>query len=447
MTATAVVLRLVLLALALAAAGSMAMGVAVVSGVWWVGAAAGLGLGFGVVRAVLALPAIAAVPVPSAWRWLAVALALAWLLAAVLTFVLIEDQQHLLPHGGWDAVAIWNLKARFVAAGPGAWQRVTEPGFGLSHPDYPLLLPGLVGGLDLLDGGVGPEPGQRVGKAFVLALVSLLALAVTHRRGAVSGAVAGLFLLAGSGLVVNGPWQMADIPLAVFLLAACVALALHAEAGTRAALLLAGFFAGAALWTKNEGAPHAVMLAAGAALLAHGTRRRAAVATFACGLAPALILWTWFKLALAPANDLARATTLGGLVTKVTDPERWRAVALGFWEAFRALDPSGFSLPVLAAVPLLAGLASGRARGIALRLLAVLLGCHGVVFAIYLVTPAQLAWHIHTSLGRLLFQVWPATVFAVFLLARGIGVARPREDGVADGDPETGPGVAGDAGR
>ena len=39
-------------------------------------------------------------------------------------------------------------------------------------------------------------------------------------------------------------------------------------------------------------------------------------------------------------------------------------------------------------------------------------------FAVYLVTPANLDWHLSTSLGRLLVQVWPSALLLAFIMFR-----------------------------
>ena len=43
------------------------------------------------------------------------------------------------PYGGWDAWAIWNLKARFLFFGidDGAWAQMFAPEVVWNHPDYP----------------------------------------------------------------------------------------------------------------------------------------------------------------------------------------------------------------------------------------------------------------------------------------------------------------------
>ncbi len=44
------------------------------------------------------------------------------------------------PFGDWDAWAIWNLRAGFIASG-GEWLKGFSQAIAWSHPDYPLLLP------------------------------------------------------------------------------------------------------------------------------------------------------------------------------------------------------------------------------------------------------------------------------------------------------------------
>jgi hypothetical protein len=45
----------------------------------------------------------------------------------------------LMPHGGWDAWAIWNLRARFIFRAGAEWLRAF--GSFMPHTDYPLLVP------------------------------------------------------------------------------------------------------------------------------------------------------------------------------------------------------------------------------------------------------------------------------------------------------------------
>jgi hypothetical protein len=53
-------------------------------------------------------------------------------------------------------------------------------------------------------------------------------------------------------------------------------------------------------------------------------------------------------------------------------------------------------------------------RGIGLPLAALAAG----YFIVFIVTPDDLTWRLNTALDRLLAQIWPAALLALFLLLR-----------------------------
>lgn len=66
------------------------------------------------------------------------------------------------PNGDWDASAIWNLRAKFLAGGPEVWRRAlnSETGAfmtGASHPGYPLFLSSLIALQWAVNGGFVTE--------------------------------------------------------------------------------------------------------------------------------------------------------------------------------------------------------------------------------------------------------------------------------------------------
>ena len=132
-----------------------------------------------------------------------------------------------------------------------------------------------------------------------------------------------------------------------------------------------------------------------------------------------------FKLQFAPANDLARATSPAGLRSRFLEWRRYWTVARAFLSQPFRFEEWGLSLP--AAV--LGCLATAR-RGLALPeakvpavTCALLAACYA---AVYVATPRPLDWHLLTSLDRLLFQLWPAALYALFL---GLPVAATSSHG------------------
>ena len=59
----------------------------------------------------------------------------------ILIAVLVLGRLKLYPWGNWDAVAMWNIKASFLANGnEGMWLRMFDNVFDSAHRDYPLAL-------------------------------------------------------------------------------------------------------------------------------------------------------------------------------------------------------------------------------------------------------------------------------------------------------------------
>src|SRR5262249_42355093 len=79
-----------------------------------------------------------------------------------------------LPVGDWDAWAIWNLRAKFLAGPPGAWRFAVSPLLDNSHPDYPLLLSSFVASVWKCAGATDTWAPAAVGLLFFVALIATL---------------------------------------------------------------------------------------------------------------------------------------------------------------------------------------------------------------------------------------------------------------------------------
>lgn len=325
------------------------------------------------------------------------------------------------PQGQWDAWAVWNLRARFLyRAADGRAALLADP--PLSHFDYPLLLPASVARLWAYAGRETTLAPILVAFLFTFAAAALCGSALLVLRGATVAVTASLLVLANSDFLVHGQSQYADVPAGYFLLAAVVLLAWHdrmARPGARPwALLLAGLAAGLSAWTKHEGLLFvtALLAARGApALLRRDQARlRTEAAWVGAGLALPLAAAVLYRLGTPHANWLLD-TQAGPLPDRVLDASRLRLILeqfgrnlFGFgWGA--ALAAAG--LAFLLALP-------GRAEGSRpLWPLGVIgLATAGYVL-VFLASPFDLRWHLDTTVHRLLCQLWPAAVFALFLAA------------------------------
>ena len=355
--------------------------------------------------------------------WLAVAFYAA--AAAALGAVLIDVWR--MPYGGgWDAWAIYNLRARAIFRGGAEWREGFSALIGWSHPDYPLLLPLSVARAWMYAGRETTAAPAMLGWLFTAATVGLLSSSVAALRGRSQGYLAGLVLLGFTFFIAHGSSQYADVPLMFFYTAAVVLFALAGEAGSEGGrggwLVLAGLAAGMAAWAKNEGA--LFIVAAGAAHLAVAAREGGLKRYFGelrfvlTGLLPVLICVFYFKARIAPPSELVEAMAGQTALRKLADPSRHLLIAREFARRFLYYSGRGVNLAYVLLIYLSClGLGrEGPRRGAAFGAITLALMLGGYYF-VYLTTPYELAWHVKFSLDRVLLQLWPSLVFVFFLVA------------------------------
>ena len=361
-----------------------------------------------------AAPQAPAAPlVPGAARWLVFLLFLGTAAIAVVSSSALTAVQ---PHGSWDAWAIWNLRARFLFDGwPHQWQDGFSASLAWSHPDYPLLVPVTVARLWLATGRDWPSVPIAVSWLFSALTVGVLGTTIARHQGRTLAFAAAAALLASPTFVTESASQIADMPLAFFMLATFVSLSLADEGGA-GAYVAAGAFAGLAAWTKNEGTVFAaiVLVVAGtAAIRAHGWRGLAAAGLLCAGAVPALAALTVFRITVSPPSELVAAATAARLAARLTNVPRMRTIAVGLG---RALWLNGAALvgplPIVAASTALRGFTRHRHTAARLALVAMVLMI-GAYAATYAISPYNLEWHIGTSVDRLVLQVLPTSLWTL----------------------------------
>jgi hypothetical protein len=317
------------------------------------------------------------------------------------------------PEGDWDAWAIWNLRAAFLASSSPTWRTGFSPALAATHPDYPLLIPGTVARLWVITGEVNPNAARAVAAMILAAVVLSLSGSLLRRGGAVVGA-AGLSLLLVPEYVQSATSQCADVPLGLFVLLACSFLA---PPTTATRTVGAGVACGLAAWTKNEGMIPALVVPLLSILVA--IRRNGYAAALerarlmAIGLTPMLIVIAVFRIGVASNPDLLSGIAGSSPIAKLGDAERHFAVGqfmtaylVGHWGGWLLLSPSW-----VVAGWLVAAMVRRRRQSDA-----VVVGTITVVtiftsyYLIYILTPYELNWHMQTSWPRLLTHVWPTLV-------------------------------------
>jgi hypothetical protein len=349
--------------------------------------------------------------------------AVALVLVAAMVFAAagLIDRIDRIPHGEWDGWAIWNTHARYLFRDGLHWKDHIKYSF---HPDYPLLTPSVTARFWRFAGQEIPEEGALVGIVMALSGVAVLASTVARLRGNLSGVLLGVILVSTPLYLQHATSQYADVPLAFFLLSTIALICIYAEhLPDKRILILAGFTAGCAAWTKNEGLLFAAAVCASLALpvLRMGSKLRARLIPFGTGLALPLAITIFFKAAVLGESDLigAQSNTFG----KMLDLSRHTQIIESAIGALRLLGQSFGQSSISVWVPLLLFILY---RGMDRRPLQNL-GCRtglmtlGIVMAgyymVYVVTPQDLSWHLGTSIDRLLLHLWPSA-----LLLTGLAV-------------------------
>jgi hypothetical protein len=348
------------------------------------------------------------------------------LLMPALTLGCLAEAIHVVrtPHGDWDGWAVWNWEARLLYRTGSHWKEYLPAAF---HGDYPLLVPSVTARFWRYLGTEVPELGAVLGIILALSSVAVLALVLTELRSRTLGGLMALTLIGTPSFIGWSASQYADVPVGFFFLSVLALIALYFERNLEPhsirILALAGFLAGCAGWTKNEGIP--LIAAAAIGLLLPAIRRRPEAlrraAAFGAGVAVPLAVLIFFKLTIN-VRDYVVAYEPGKFQRALV----WDRHMM-IWSFLRRFLFSFGGWALLPYIPLVAFIlligvyrpvfSSQGWRTIVLILVVLAAG----YYFVYLTTPVPLKWHLETSLDRVLLQLWPSILLTLGLISRPAG--------------------------
>jgi hypothetical protein len=355
--------------------------------------------------------------------WQAIA---AWFfLATIIAIAVFTGLTFLYPSGGYDAYAIWNLRAKFLFAGGEYWTDVFSRHMRWSNLAYPLMIPAIVARGWSFAGFDDPAVPIIVAALFTFGTVGILGASLAFVRSRSQAFLACSLLLGTPFFLKLGAWQMADLPLAFFFLATVVLLCLSQSlpAGQYPLLILAGLCAGLTTWTKNEGLLFfAVTLSAVSifSLLDKAAGRIKRVLCYVLGAAPLLLITWYFKAQIVPGFPPVGSTVSGaipveiGVISRLLDHSRHFSVLTAYQGAIRAFGEGPFSMPIiLIFYSLVLGITKKleSPRGLLLGALSWLLMFCGY-YLVYILASTDLTFY---SLDRVLMQLWPSALFLFFM--------------------------------
>lgn len=334
----------------------------------------------------------AATPLPARPARLATWVGSALTIALVLATLSVTIRQVRSPLWSNDTIAVWALKAKvFAAVGGVDSASLADPGYDFAHPEYPLLWPVTMAapmvGRDFDDFAL-----TLFAPFFTLLLLGIL-LGELRRHGLdpPETAAMGLIFLSFEGLL--GPFHvgMAELPLAVALLVAALALARLRERCAPGAAPLLAIALCAAVLLKNEG----LVLPVVAALILFWPGKRPAMRLLAGALAPPILLLAasllWRRMAGFALHSDLQLRWLG----PVELATRLGTVAQFTFE--HLIRPHALVAVVLVVLVYLGLRAGGNPGALGAFLLLMVLA----YLPAYLWTQRDLTWHLETTLVRI----------------------------------------------
>lgn len=341
-------------------------------------------------------------------------LAIAFLAALNETFLVFER-----PHGGWDAWAFWNHRARVMAS---CFHNLADTLSISTNGDYPLLLPGFIARWWSSTNDQNLIIPTIVAVAFTCLSVGLVMGTIRILGTRTQAFLAGISLL-GTWLFLRlCSYQYADIPLGFFF-AATLALILIGERLEKTSyplFALAGVVGGFAAWTKNEGSLILLSIIVArllvAVLFCHWAELPRKLAFMAAGAIPALAVLYYFKTSFAASNQLTALDQLQHMTSRLLDPSRYYVISKAFLLELFTFHRWGYMAPFLILYLFVAriNVTPENRTGVATGAFSITLVLAGY-FLIYVITPYDLVWQMSTSLNRLFMQLWPSVILVYFL--------------------------------
>jgi len=338
-----------------------------------------------------------------------------------------------MPYGTSDVRIVWNYRAQWLFKGGDQWKfafyspvaRDVEYEDDKGHAaDYPLLVTGSVYRGWEVTGNDRVAVPIMIGGMFTFATYLLLYASLALLRNRNQGYLAVLLMLVSTQFLHLGTDQYGDVPLAFFILSTVALFALQDRypAISLQTLVLAGFTASCAAWTKNEGLMFFMLVLVVRFIGQIGKKDWSKAIKeffyFFMGLLPVMGTLLYFKIQFAPRNDMINIPTLKKTAFHLLDIDQYIVVIPAVLKKIFTFNDGVVVL--MAVYFLISGIhRSGNFKKHPLShvMLLLLMMC-GYIFA-YVITPYELEWHIGSSIRRLLIQLWPAWVFLFFYSVKG----------------------------
>lgn len=334
-------------------------------------------------------------------------------LATIISITAFFITVFLYPHGREDAWSNWNLVARFIYYSnnlSNALDYIARSSF----PGYPFMLSLNVASGWIFMGSTTTRIPIVLAGLFTFSIPAILFLGLLKNKGLQTASIAAIIIMA-PWLAQYGTYLMSDIPMAAFYIATTVMISIYYSDEHPGLAILAGMLAGFSSWVKNDGQPFVLSTIVVMMLISLKKRNLSGLLQFALGLLiPLTTGFTYRHFLAAPGNIV---TSASDMLPKLLDPVRIQTVFIFFLkQTFFFSNPAYAYTLILLAILLLGGIDTKSTNAFFTML--IFLMQYAAYFAVYLITPLDLGWHLKTSMPRVFAQIAPLLVFAIFNLLK-----------------------------
>jgi hypothetical protein len=308
-------------------------------------------------------------------------------------------------YGSWDAWAIWNMHAKFLY-NPQLWRTLFTSKLSYSHLDYPLMLPSITAFFWNSIHCTLPYIPYLLSYGIMITIPLLIYFSLLEEGLSVIAYLTLAIFVIDINYQAIAASQCADTLLSLLILLTFIQYK-NLSKLSGGGIYILGFVCAACGWVKNEGL--AFYLIFTVAFVLANIKQPAALLKYIVGASVPTLAILSFKFFFAPANDLVStgSNPLTTLSSIVLDTVRYTTI-IKFW--VNMLISNYIGVLVL----LFALLVFNRRFFLSLPFIVIAL-LLVVYFAIYIITPYDLTWHLFTSLYRILMHVYPAFIYLTFL--------------------------------
>ncbi len=316
------------------------------------------------------------------------------------------------PDGTWDALAMWNFRAKFLSIGNEEWNRMYFDTFDYSHRDYPLFLSCIIARSFNFVGKTDTIIPMFFSCFFTIITFFLTYLYLKRLKNKYYSVLAICILTYSPQIIFYGCMQYADIPLAVFILVSLYEFIIWNRRNKNLPWI-GMFFACLCIWIKNEGIPWylSYCLLIFYSLYKKDNNFISSIKNFLrliLASLPIFISVLFVKYFAKSENDIVFG--FWGRLKQIFDFERYKLINIYIWWFIK----QNFWI-LFIPIYLLLGFTDKKYKKYKYLFINILL-MYLIYIFVYLITPHDLLWHLSTSFLRITIIYLPSLMFLGCLL-------------------------------